>query len=384
MNARTPLTSPPVGVRRRDFLQLIGAGSLGLALAGAGSLRAADPSTPAKPAPLPRPGRKQLRGLFPIGSTPFLEGDKLDLESLAAQVTFCNRGGVHGFVWPQIASGWTTLSEAERLAGTEAILATGKGGATTLVVGVQSKTGDLKEVERYAKHAVANGADAIVSLPPPGVSDEKVLLDYYQQVGKMTELPLFVQTIENMSIDLVIEIYKTIRTARYVKDEANPGGGALGRIAEIRQRTNDEVKVFSGQGVRTMINEMELGFSGHCPTVALADIYAAAFDLWHADRHQEAFDMFGRILAFNSMGTTSRDSVMIARGVFKPTVKFRNAPMAAGVEFTPEPGASGRGGRGAGGGGGGGGGGGPRPGPHLDDKAVRDALDHYLKPFMRA
>jgi hypothetical protein len=189
-----------------------------------------------------------------------------------------------------------------------------------------------------------------------------------------------VQTIENMSIDLVIEIYKTIPTARYLKDEANPGGGALGRITEIRKRTNDEMKIFSGQGVRTMINEMELGFSGHCPIVALADVYAAAFDLWHAGRHQEAFDMFGRILAFNSMGTSGRDTVMIARGIFKPTVKSRNAPLAAGVEVAPEPGAGGRGGRG-----GGGGGGGQRPtGPIIDLEGVRAALNNYLKPYLRA
>jgi dihydrodipicolinate synthase/N-acetylneuraminate lyase len=239
---------------------------------------------------------------------------------------------------------------------------------------VQSKEGNIAEVERYAKHAAKNGADALVSLPLPGVSDEKVLLDYYQQVGKMTDLPLFMQTQENMSVDLVVEIYKTVRTARYAKDEANAGGGALQRIAEIRRRTNDEMKVFSGQGVRTMVTEMELGFSGHCPTLALADVYAAAFDLWHAGKRQEAFDMFGRILAFNSLGTSGRDSVLIARGVFKPTVKSRNAPPAAGVEFTPAPGA----------GGGGGGGGGPRGGPHLDDKGVRDALNNYLKPYLRA
>jgi len=302
------------------------------------------------------------------------------VESLAEEVRFCNRGGVHGFVWPQIASGWTTLSEPERMSGTEAILAAGKGGATALVVGVQSKTGDMQEVERYAKHAAQNGADAIVSLPPPGVTDEKALLDYYQQVGKMTELPLFVQTQGTMSVDLVVEIYKTVRTARHVKDEASAGGGALQRIGEIRRRTNDEMKVFSGQGVRTMITEMELGFSGHCPTVALADVYAAAFDLWHADKHREAFDMFGRILAFNSLGTSGRESVLIVRGVFKPTVKGRNAPPTPGVDYTPEPGAGG--GRGGRGGGGGGGGGGPSA-PHLDDKGVRDGLNNYLKPYLR-
>ena len=46
-----------------------------------------------------------------------------------------------------------------------------------------------------------------------------------------------------------------------------------------------------------MINEMELGFSGHCPTVILADIYAQAFDLYHAGKKEEAFAMFGRIQA---------------------------------------------------------------------------------------
>ncbi len=361
------MTIPAGDVRRRDFLQFLGAGTLGLALANAGSLRAANAGATSPAASVPRPGPKQLRGLFPIGSTPFTPDDKLDLESLAAEVTFCNRGGVHGFVWPQIASGWTTLSEPERMAGTEAILAAGKGGATTLVVGVQSKTGDMQEVERYARHAVKNGADAIVSLPLPGVADEKVLLEYYQQVGRMTDLPLIVQTQDNMSVDLVVKIYQTVPTVRLVKDEAFAGGGALQRITEIRRRTNDEMKVFSGQGVRTMITEMELGFSGHCPVVALADVYAAAFDLWHAGQRREAFDMFGRILAFDSLGSTDRDGVLIARGVFKPTVRSRNAPPALGVDAAPAP-AAGR----------------PRPGLHLDDQKIRDALNHYLQPYLQA
>jgi 4-hydroxy-tetrahydrodipicolinate synthase len=348
-------------LRRRGFLQLLGAGTLGLALSGRTLRGAGATGTTAKP------GAKQLRGLFPIGQTPFLEGDKLDLESLAAQVSFCNRGGVHGFVWPQIASGWTTLSEAERLAGAEAILAKGKGGRTALAIGVQSKSGDLDEVARYAKHAASHGADAIVSLPPPGVSDEKVLLDYYQQVGRMTDLPLFVQTQGDMSIDLVVEVYKTVPTARYLKDEAAAEGGPLVRIAEIRRRTNDEMKVFSGQGVRTMVSEMELGFSGHCPVVGLADVYAAAFDLWHAGKHQEAFDMFGRILAFGSLGSVDSNALLVARGVFKPGVQSRNRSAGGGT--------TGRGGRGGAAG---------RGGLRLDEKEIRDALAHYLKPYLRA
>jgi len=383
MKTHTPVKEHTVELQRREFLQLLGTSALGLALSGAGY--AAEQGATPRAAAAPRSGPKPLRGLFPIGETPYTADDKLDTESLANEVTFCNRARVHGFAWPQIASGWTALTEAERMAGAEAILAAGKGGPTALVIGVQSKTGDMQEVERYAKHAASHGADAIVSLPLSGVSDEKVLLDYYQKVGKMTDLPLFVQTQENMSVDLVVNIFNTVPTARNVKDEASSGGGPLQRIAEIRKRTDDQMLVFSGNGVRTMINEMELGFSGHCPVVALSDVYAQAYDLWHAGKHQEAFDMFGRILAFNSMGGTGRESIMIVRGIFKHPVRSRNAPAAAGVSYTPEAGAgAGGGGRaGRGGGGRGAGAGGASSGPQLDDNAVRAALDNYLKPYLR-
>ena len=121
---------------RRDFLQMFGLGVAGFALSNSG-LRAA----PSKP----------LRGLFPIGFTPFTPDNKIDLEGLAAQVKFCNRGGVHGLMWPQNASGWTNLSDQERLDGNEAILAAGKGGKTALVLGVQSA--DPEAVSRYARQA---------------------------------------------------------------------------------------------------------------------------------------------------------------------------------------------------------------------------------------
>ena len=94
---------------RREFLRTLGGGGLGVALAGRGY-----------PA-----GTKPMRGVFPIGQTPVTESDKLDLECLQNEVKFCNRYKVHGFAWPQIASGWTTLSEKERMDGAEAILAAG-------------------------------------------------------------------------------------------------------------------------------------------------------------------------------------------------------------------------------------------------------------------
>jgi len=339
------------GVPRREFLQILGASALGLAISVRNGGAEADSSAGPLPAFDFTPGPKKLRGVFPIGETPFTPDDKLDLESLAAEVTFCNRGGVHGFAWPQAASNWGALTEAERMAGAEAIIAAGRGGAAAIVIGVQGS--DMAAVTRYAHHAEKAGADAIISLPPKNVTDEKVLLDYYQQVGRLTGLPLFVQSQGSMSVDLIVEIFKTVPTMRQLKDEA---GVPLERIAELRRRTDDQLRVFSGHGGLTMLREMELGFVGTCPYTGLADVFAAAYDLWHGGRRREGCDMFGRILAFSSLGTIDQNRLLISRGVFKPDVRFRPAPAVSG---------------------------GARGGPPIGDEEVRRALDAYLKPYLR-
>jgi dihydrodipicolinate synthase/N-acetylneuraminate lyase len=333
---------------RREFLWTLGGGALGLALAGRGYSA----------------GTKPMRGVFPIGQTPVTESDKLDLECLQNEVKFCNRFKVHGFAWPQIASGWTTLSEKERMDGVEAILAAGKGGKTALVIGVQDKEGKIDNSIAYAKHAAKTGADAIISLPPEKAND-KAMIEYYKTIGQATDLPLIVQTQGDTSVDVIVEMARQVPTIKCVKDEA---GNPLARVTQIRERTNDKLAVFSGNGVRTMIDEMRLGFSGHCPTTVLADFYAAAFDLWHAGKRREAFDMFGRIQAFNSI-TGASGYLMVVRGVFKEETKTRGGSMAGAGTAA---GGGGRGGRGAAG--------------SLDEagkQAVRDAWVQFMKPHLR-
>lgn len=356
----------PILTGRRGFLQAMGVSALGAALSANG-LFAADTR-----------GGKPIRGLFPIGASPFTDANELDLQVLAAEVKYLNRGQVHGVIWPQIASEWTTLSKKERLDGAEAMTSAGKGGKTAIVIGVQAS--DMPSVIEYTKHAEKVGADGLCALPPAGVTDDAALFDYYKAISAASGLPLFVQSQPfPMSIDLIVRLYKEIPTFRQIKDEA---GDTLSRITEIRTRTNDEVKVFTGNGVRMMMNELLLGAQGYCPTVDLADIYAQAFDLWFAGKRTEAFDMFGRILSFNSITSavgTPQKYVLVARGVFKNTRTRGGAAMAAG-SVAPIPGEA-RGGARAGGGGGGARGG--RPFTPESEKVVREALA-LLKPYMRA
>ena len=151
------------------------------------------------------------------------------------------------------------------------ILSAGKGGKTALVIGVQSA--DASAVPRYANRPKNWARMRSSRFPRRGSPTKRALLAYYQEVGKMTSLPLFAQAVGAMSVDLLVEMFKTIPTMRYIKDEA---GNPLERIGELRERTGDQLKVFSGAGGATLIAELERGFSGTCPYTGLADVFAAA------------------------------------------------------------------------------------------------------------
>ena len=339
---------------RRGFLRQLGVSTLCVAVAD-GKL-CADERREAKP----------LCGIFPIAQTPFTESNELDLDALQKEVRFVDRCRAHGFVWPQMASEGMSLTERERLEGAEAIIKTGKSLRPAIVIGVQSP--DVTTARRYAKHAESIGADAIISLPPSEHSDPQTDLEYYKAIGSATALPLFVQAVGNMSVDLLIEMYQAIPTFRFVKDEA---GNPLMSIAALRQRSSNQLNIFSGNHGRDLIEEMRRGFSGSMPAACFADLYAQTWDLWHEGKHEEAMAMHGRTLLLLtemlSHGFEAMKYILYVRGVFRTYgVRARRgstfslaSTMAAG-NSTMEA--------------------------QLDDEgkeSLRETLD-YLKPYLRA
>ena len=67
------------------------------------------------------PPTKPMRGVFIIMATPYTEANAVDYEDLAREVDFLDRCGVHGMVWPQLASEYSKLTKEERMRGMEAI-----------------------------------------------------------------------------------------------------------------------------------------------------------------------------------------------------------------------------------------------------------------------
>jgi dihydrodipicolinate synthase/N-acetylneuraminate lyase len=321
-------------------------------------------------AQLSTPSGKPLRGLYPIVETPFTPDDVLDTEALAAEVRFINRGRVAGMIWPVFASSWATLSDAERILGAETLLAAGKGGRSAMAIAVQNTDWDTPKSIRYAQHAAAHGADAIVSIPPNNgwnVSDQ-IILDYYKAIGAATNLPLIVQTRGTVSVDLMIEMFRQIPTMKATKDEV---GDPLSRVAELIRRTDNKLAVWAAGGGtgNLLLQELPLGIVGLCPTPQLADLLQQVINLYWSGRKGQAFDMFGRVQAFATI-PGAMAYLMVARGVFKENTKTRVQPM--------EPEAKNLGG--------GGSGGERKPAPLTETQklSIRKDLADYLGRFLIA
>ncbi len=295
-------------VNRRQFVSSLGASALALPGFANG-------------------GAKPLRGIFPIMQTPYTPDNRVDNAVLAKQVHFLERCRVHGMVWPQLASEYFHLTTAERIAGVEAILAAGKGVKPAIVVGCQAP--DSSQAAEYARHATRLGADAIIALPPQGMTEEAAITAYYKAIGAASPLPMFVQAIGNMSVDFVVRLTMEVPTLRYIKDEAGP---VLARYGEFRRKA-PELHSFTGGHGRTLYDEMVRGFAGSMPAAAFGDLYSQAWDLYHAGRKREAVDYFSRacllIIEVETYGLEAIKYILQLRGVF-PSYTIRKGPGGGG------------------------------------------------------
>jgi dihydrodipicolinate synthase/N-acetylneuraminate lyase len=289
-----------------------------------------------------------FRGIYPIAWTTCGANNALDPDGLAAQVQFCERGRVPGLVWPQNASAWDTLSEEEWQLGCRTLLQVARGREIKIVIGVQNSQSDTAQSVRFAKSAAEQGAAGIISLPPHA-SDDDAAIAYYKAIGAATPLPLMAQAVGNMSVELIGKLYQQVPTLKAVKDEA---GNPLLREKEIATLTSGHLADFSGGGGRTLLTEMYLGFSGCCPYVGLSDLYQKSFELWHAGQQKEAFEMLGRIAAFNNI-PGANEYVLAARGVLPETTVFRKS------------------------------GGGAVALPTNDEKQIiRESFDQFIRPYL--
>lgn len=132
-----------------------------------------------------------LAGIFQILHTPFTDDGTIDWQSFANQIDYCMAAKVHGLVLPAMASEFFTLSDEERYDVVE-FASTAIDGRVPLVVGVQAIT--LHLALKFAEHAIAHKADALMAMPPYLRKAAKPDVEAYYKALASLGVPLMIQT----------------------------------------------------------------------------------------------------------------------------------------------------------------------------------------------
>jgi 4-hydroxy-tetrahydrodipicolinate synthase len=277
---------------------------------------------------------KPMRGVFIIMATPYTEMKAVDYEDLAREVDFMDRSGVHGMVWPQLASEYSKLTRDERMQGMRAIARAARGKRPALVLGVQGPNTDA--ALEYARVAESLAPDALIAMPPSEAESLDDYRSYFRALAGVSKRPFFVQTTGGAkkvtpTVEFLLELAREFPNFGYVKEELQPVNERMSELARHRPEIRS---VFSGAAGKGMLYEMRLGFDGTMPGAPYADVYARVWNLYQAGKHEESRDLFARLLLMINLDQElpgARQYVMKKRGVFKTMVSRQ-----MDVKFTPQ------------------------------------------------
>jgi 4-hydroxy-tetrahydrodipicolinate synthase len=267
----------------------------------------------------------QWRGVFTIPVTPFdLQGD-VDERSLERCVRFCVDAGAHGVVAPVNASEAPLLSDDERKRVAEIVVATVARRAP-VVIGVSGVT--TRQSVDLARHAGRAGADAVIAMPPyVKKASSSEIIDFYQQVARAAELPVFIQNYgppvgTPMSARFMADLVQQIDGVEYVKEESPEAAHVM---TELLALAGPRLKgIMGGMAGRYLFNEFRRGACGTMPACEVTDVDVqiwTALESGDAVRARQIHNRLMPLLNIEAMyGAALYKEVLKRRGIIEYAV----------------------------------------------------------------
>jgi 4-hydroxy-tetrahydrodipicolinate synthase len=276
-----------------------------------------------------------LKGIYPIVPTPFLDSGEIDYPSIARLVDFMAAKRVNGLAIMGALGEGHKLTEQER---TEVIKAFRKRlpDTMTLVVGVRAPA--TAPAGKMALTARELGADAIL-LGPHDVQKDIALLEYYRQVSDAAQIPCIIHdypavTGIALSVALITRIFTESPYINHIKLEDPPTGA---KIQALAAKAGPGLKVFGALGGMYAFEELELGAVGIMTGFVYAELLVRLFELTQKAQWQEAAELFYDFLPLNrwefqpGIGASLRKLVLKRLGIFS-TARVRHP----GAEADPK------------------------------------------------
>jgi 4-hydroxy-tetrahydrodipicolinate synthase len=266
----------------------------------------------------------ELKGIYPIVPTPFLENGEVDYPSIERLVQFMAAKKVDGLAIMGALGEGHKLTDRERgdvTAAYRRLLP----GAMALVVGVRAPATHPATV--MASQARDMGADAIL-LGPHNVQKDAPLLEYYRRVSAAAGIPCIIHdypamTGITMSVELIGRIFDACANVHHIKLEDPPTGAKMQALA---REAGPGLKVFGALGGMYALEELELGAVGIMTGFVYAELLVRLFGLAQNQEWKAASDLFFDFLPLNrwefqpGIGASLRKLVLKLLGVFSTAV----------------------------------------------------------------
>jgi 4-hydroxy-tetrahydrodipicolinate synthase len=260
-------------------------------------------------------------GVFSVLPTPFASSGDIDLDSLKRVVDVFIADGVNGFTALGVTSEVARLTESERDAVLDTVVAQ-VNGRVPIVAGTTAE--GLRTCIEYTRRAKAAGASAVMISPPrmPKINSDAVAR-HFADVAAAVDIPIIVQDYPPISgyameASLLARIARDVPAARTIKLEDPPTPLKTSRILE--QTKDLEVRVFGGLGGVFLLEELMAGAAGAMTGFAFPAILVQIVGLFRAGKTDEAADVFYRkvpLMRFEfqeGIGMAIRKEVLRRRG----------------------------------------------------------------------
>ena len=230
---------------------------------------------------------KDLRGIYPALPTPMNGDGAVNYAALKDLVDFVIGQGVDGVYIGGSTAESFLLTEDERKKIAETVLAHAAGRVKAIV---HTGAGGTDAALRLSKHAKANGADAISSVPPiyfKYTTDE--IIAYYLELIEGSDMPLVVYNIPaftgiNMTQGPIAELFKHPRVVALKHTNTN--------MYELERVLAHNPSLIALNGYdEAFLSGLSMGASGMIGSTVnfMARKFIALRDAFQAGRNDEAF-----------------------------------------------------------------------------------------------
>jgi 4-hydroxy-tetrahydrodipicolinate synthase len=229
---------------------------------------------------------KEISGIVPIVAATFTDSGDLDDGSFQSLVRHLMTTGASALTLFGLATEFYKLPDADRAQMQEILLE--ETCRSESVAGVVSITDHSWEVAiRRARDAEAQGADALMLLPPYFLSPgEDAIVEHLKRVIGSVKIPVIVQyapaqTGVRISPDVFLKLREVLPNADFIKVETQPPGRYVSQLVE---RSQGKLKSLVGYAGVQMPDVLARGAVGIQPGCSFTEVYVELWRRWQTDR----------------------------------------------------------------------------------------------------